>query len=74
MRFFIPDVEDSDAPYVLEYTRELLAERGFDTNDRRIYRLGYVHDAQVHIAGVGERHPETGQAVRVILVTPILPP
>jgi len=74
MKFFIPEIDDSqDAEKLYEATRRF-AERqtSFRATPRRIFSLSYHHEGKDYYSEVGKIHARIGEAVLVILETKTL--
>jgi len=58
MKFFIPAARDAAmAEEALDSIRRFLADQGYPTTARRIYRLAFTHDCEHFDVRVGGRHP-----------------
>ena len=66
--FFVPATSDAAAAEaVRKGCIKFLTENQYDVvEDRRIFRLDYIHDGQEYVAEVGTDDPRTGEPILLI--------
>jgi len=69
MKFFIPDVESPELAEELLKSIKTLAKNtlGWETTDRRIFRVDYYHKGIYHVAEVGKVTDANNEPVIAIL-------
>lgn len=72
MKFFIPAAEDKDQEKkVYDSIKKFLREQlGANFDERKIFRLKYIHDGNEYYAEVGEIHSLNKEPVIAILYEP----
>jgi hypothetical protein len=68
MKFTVPAAQDrAQAQTVLQSVRDFLAQQGLGTEGEPFSRIAFKHNGKFYDLAVGDRHPDLGELVVIIL-------